>query len=70
MTAITHTSFYNITCKICSYIRTIAVSAFVGMIAMGEAAGRARTAHVLTSMGMIEEAKALMLEGKSKNEEN
>jgi hypothetical protein len=47
MTAITHTSFYNITCKICDVIRKALIAAFVGIIAMGENAGRARAAAEL-----------------------
>ena len=62
MTAITHTSFYTITCKICDVIRKALVTAFVAVIAFGENAGRARAAHQLASMGMYEEAKALMLQ--------
>ena len=61
MTSITHTSFYNITCKVCEVIRKALVTAFVAVIAFGEIAGRARAAHQLASMGMYEEAKALML---------
>jgi hypothetical protein len=61
MTAITHTSFYNITCKICDVIRKALIAAFVGIIAMGENAGRARAAAELARNGMMEEAKALML---------
>ena len=62
MTAITHTSFYNITCKVCDIIRKALVTAFVAVIAFGENAGRARAAHQLASMGMYEEAKALILQ--------
>ena len=62
MTSITHTSFYNITCKVCDVIRKALVTAFVAVIAFGENAGRARAAHQLASMGMYEEAKALMLQ--------
>jgi len=62
MTSITHTSFYNITCKVCEVIRKALVTAFVAVIAFGENAGRARAAHQLASMGMYEEAKALMLQ--------
>jgi len=69
MTAITHTSFYNITCKVCDIIRKALVTAFVAVIAFGENAGRARAAHQLASMGMYEEAKALMLE-KTKESTN
>lgn len=69
MTAITHTSFYNITCKICNVIRKAFVSFFIGMVAMGETAGRARAAAQLTSMGYHKEAKALIL-GKPIEEAN
>ena len=62
MTAITHTSFYNITCKVCDIIRKALVTAFVAVIAFGENAGRARAARQLASMGMYEEAKALILQ--------
>lgn len=61
MTAITHTSFYNITCKICTVLRKALVTAFVAVIAFGESAGRARAARELANMGRYEEAKALML---------
>ena len=61
MTAITHTSFYNITCKVCTVIRNALITVFVGMIALGESAGRARAARELANMGRYEEAKALML---------
>ena len=61
MTAITHTSFYNITCKICTAIRNALITMFVGMIALGESAGRARAAAELSRQGYHEEAKALML---------
>jgi hypothetical protein len=66
MTAITHTSFYNITCKICTVIRNVLVTFFVGMIALGESAGRARAARELANMGHYEEAKALMLRKDAK----
>jgi hypothetical protein len=61
MTAITHTSFYNITCKICTVIRNALVAFFVGIIALGESAGRARAAAELHRQGYTEEAKNLML---------
>ena len=50
------------TCKICKMIRTALSVAFVGMIAFGESAGRARAAAELSRQGFHEEAKALMLE--------
>jgi len=62
MTAITHTSFYNITCKICTVIRNALVTAFVAIIAFGENAGRARAASELARQGYYKEAQALMLE--------
>ena len=61
MTSITHTSFYNVTCKICTVLRNALIAFFVGMIAMGENAGRARAAAELARAGMMDEAKALML---------
>jgi len=61
MTAITHTSFYTITCKICDVIRKALVTAFVAVIAFGESAGRARAASELSRQGYHEEAKNLML---------
>ena len=61
MTTITHTSFYNITCKVCNVIRKALVTAFVAVIAFGESAGRARAASELSRQGLHEEAKALML---------
>lgn len=61
MTSITHTSFYNITCKVCDVIRKVLMTAFVAVIAFGESAGRARAASELSRQGLHEEAKALML---------
>ena len=61
MTSITHTSFYNITCKVCDVIRKALVAFFVGMIAMGENAGRARAASELARQGYYDQAKELML---------
>ena len=61
MTAITHTSFYNITCKVCRVIRNAFIAFFVTMIALGESAGRARAASELARQGYMKEAKALML---------
>ena len=67
MTSITHTSFYNITCKVCDVIRKALVAFFIGIIAMGESAGRARAAAELSRQGYYKEAKALMLEGAKKD---
>jgi hypothetical protein len=61
MTSITHTGFYNVTCKVCTVIRNALVAFFVAAIALGESAGRARAARELANMGRYEEAKALML---------
>ena len=58
MTTATISTYY---CTICDAVKTIAITAFVGMIAFGESAGRARAASELTRMGMHKEAKALML---------
>ena len=52
---------WNYTCKICSVIRNAFAIAFVGLIAFGESAGRARAAAELSRMGYHAEAKNLML---------
>jgi hypothetical protein len=67
MTALTQTSFYNITCKICTVIRKALVTAFVAIIAFGESAGRARAASELARQGYYKQAQALMLQ---KDEDN
>jgi len=67
MTSITHTSFYNITCKVCDVIRKALMTAFVAVIAFGESAGRARAAAELARMGYMDEAKALILREDEKN---
>ena len=53
---------WTYTCKICKMIRTALSVAFVGMIAFGESAGRARAAAELSRQGYHDEARALMLE--------
>ena len=58
MTTATISTYY---CTICDAVKTIAITAFIGFIAFGESAGRARAASELTRMGMHKEAKALML---------
>ena len=71
MTAIQLTNTtWNYTCKICSIIRKAFYVAFVGLIAFGERAGRARAANALAQQGFHKEAKALMLLPKefSKND--
>ena len=67
MTAITQKSFYNITCKVCTVIRNVLITIFVGMIALGESAGRARAAAELSRQGYHKEAKALMLKKDKAN---
>ena len=62
MTVATMTSTtWTYTCKICKMIRTALSIAFVGLIAFGESAGRARAAAELSRMGYHAEAKSLML---------
>ena len=51
---------WNYTCKICSVLRKSLAVAFVGLIAFGESAGRARAASELSRQGFHKEAKALM----------
>ena len=58
MTTATISTYY---CTICQAVKTIAITAFIGFIAFGESAGRARAASELSRMGMHKEAKALML---------
>ena len=68
MTVATMTSTtWTYTCKICKMIRTALSIAFVGIIAFGESAGRARAASELSRMGYHEEAKALMLQKDNKD---
>ena len=55
---------WSYTCKVCKMIRTALSVAFVGLIALGESAGRARAASELSRQGYHDEAKALMLSPK------
>ena len=55
---------WTYTCKACKMIRTALSIAFVGLIAFGESAGRARAASELSRQGYHDEAKALMLSPK------
>lgn len=43
------------------------VAFFIGMIAIGESAGRARAASELARMGYYDQAKELMLKGVKKD---
>ena len=52
---------WTYTCKACKMIRTALSIAFVGLIAFGESAGRARAAAELSRQGFHKEARALML---------
>ena len=65
MTVATMThSTWDYTCKVCKVLRNALAIAFVGVIAFGESAGRARAAAELSRMGLHDEAKALMLSPK------
>ena len=55
---------WTYTCKICKVLRTALSIAFVGLIALGESAGRARAASELSRQGYHDEAKALMTSRK------
>ena len=55
---------WSYTCKVCKMIRTALSVAFVGIIAFGESAGRARAASELSRQGFHKEARALMLSPK------
>jgi len=68
MTTLTHHSFYNLTCKFCTLVRNLAVATFLGMIALGESAGRARAANILAQHGRMDLAKEIMLGKENKND--
>ena len=52
---------WTYTCKICKVINKALAVMFVGIIAFGESAGRARAAAELSRQGFHKEARALML---------
>ena len=52
---------WTYTCKICKVINEALAVMFVGIIAFGESAGRARAAAELSRQGFHAEARALML---------
>ena len=66
MTSIAQT-YWTFTCKFCTAVRNTLITIFVGIIAFGESAGRARAASELARMGYYDEAKALMIQGAKKN---
>ena len=53
-------------CTFCDAVKTIAITAFVGMIAFGESTGRARAASALAQQGYHELARKVMLDGDDK----
>ena len=55
---------WTYTCKTCKVLRQLLAVAFVGLIALGESAGRARAASELSRQGYYDEAKALMTSPK------
>jgi len=57
-------TYWTYTCKFCEVIRKAFYVAFVGLIAFGESAGRARAASELSRQGYHDEARALMLGDK------
>ena len=61
-------TYWTYTCKFCEVIRKTLFTAFVAVIAFGESAGRARAANELARQGYYKEAKALMLQGATKND--
>ena len=61
-------STWTYTCKFCEVIRKAIYVTFVGIIAFGESAGRARAASELARQGYYKEAQALMLQGAKKND--
>ena len=58
------TNTWDFTCKACVVVRNALIALFVGIIALGESAGRARAAAELSRQGYHEQAKRLMLESK------
>jgi len=60
-------TYWTYTCKFCEVIRKAFYVAFVGLMAFGESAGRARAANELARQGYYDEAKALMLLPKEYN---
>jgi hypothetical protein len=54
-------TYWTYTCKFCEAVRKALYLGFVGLIAFGESAGRARAAAELHRQGYTEEAKNLML---------
>ena len=61
MTSITHSSFYNVTCKICDVIRKGFIIAFAAMVGFAESTARARAARELAERGMYDEAREVMM---------
>jgi hypothetical protein len=59
MDTLTHKT-WNLTCGVCATIRNVLIAFWVGAIAMGETAGRARAAAELHRQGYTKEAKTLM----------
>jgi len=55
---------WTYTCKICNVISKVLTVIFMGIVAFGESAGRARAASELSRQGYHDEAKALMLSPK------
>ena len=53
-------STWNVTCNICNVVRNALVVVFLGLVAFGESAGRARAASHLAELGYYEEAERLM----------
>lgn len=56
-------TFQNPLPKLLKSIGTVLMTVFIGIVAFGESAGRARAASELARMGYYEEAKNLMLQG-------
>ena len=68
MNTLTQTT-WNATCGICASVRNVLIAFWLGAIAMGETAGRARAATELARQGYHKEAKAL-LAGRDIDETN
>ena len=61
--ALRQPTFKNPLPKVFKAIGKVLLTVFIGIIAFGESAGRARAASELARMGYYNEAKNLMLQG-------
>ena len=60
-------TFVNPLPKVFKVVGKSLLAVFIGIIAFGESAGRARAASELARMGYYDQAKALMVDGVKKD---